>query len=111
MNRVKRLLAALVMLVQLAVGVVLPASHAAAESAALSHKVHIQAAGDDVCVPHADLACQTCRLLGQQLSPIAGRILFETATADDAALCFAQVFVARSSAAFLPLGSRAPPAL
>ena len=104
-----RVLTVAVMSVQLVVSVLLPISHATAEASALRHDVHIQAAGEEVCVPHADFTCQTCRTLGQQLSALGGRHLIEAAAASRAVQRCADRAAPARTHCYCPLGSRAPP--
>ena len=105
----RRVLTVAVMALQLVVSVLLPISHATAEASALRHDVHIQAAGDEVCVPHADFTCQTCRTLGQQLSPRGGRHLIEAVAQNAGPHRFEYSPATAKTHFYCPLGSRAPP--
>lgn len=105
----KRLFTAALVLLQLGVGLLLPLSHAEAEAGALSHEVHIQAAGEAVCVPHAELTCATCRMLSQHLAPLGGRQLSAGAQSDQPQTRLPASALVQSADSFHPLGSRAPP--
>lgn len=104
-----RFLALVVMLIQLTVSVVLPLSHAAAEAGALNHKVHIQPAGDEVCVPHADLTCATCRVLGHQLAPASERTQIAIFPANASSMGCTHDQATSTHRFFSPFGPRAPP--
>jgi hypothetical protein len=84
-------------------------THLPLEARSLTHSDHVNAPGENTCVPHSDVVCPICRHLktGLQATGATVRFAFEEQRALGQHLGPPHHLVSRLTA--YPLGSRAPP--